>query len=177
MGEIKSTLDLVMEKTKNLTLSDEEKRAQKQQETASRIKGLLQKYQDGLLAENQLQIEYENLKKEADLPDDTPMIEEILGRLDPNQENQRLLEILETCCPVNPAVITGIIDDFRRAYHDAADKRMTQLKKDLARKYAISGSAVVPNLDADDQWRRTEGALRLRFEEKLSREKDKLVAG
>ena len=42
MGEIKSTLDLVMEKTKNLSLSDEERLGQKNKEIASRIRGLLQ---------------------------------------------------------------------------------------------------------------------------------------
>ncbi|UCD79988.1 MAG: hypothetical protein JSW26_00720 [Desulfobacterales bacterium] len=175
MGEIKSTLDLVMEKTKNLSLSDEEKRAQKQKETESRIKGLLQKYLDGLLAKNQLRIDYESLKKEFDLSDDASMIDEILRRLDPNQDNQLLLEILEECCRVNPAVISSIIDDFRRAYDEAAGERMTQLKEDLARKYAISGSAVVPNLDADEQWRRLEEHLRLRFEDLLNQAKGKLL--
>ena len=51
MGEIKSTLDLVMERTRNLTLSDEEKQAHKQMAIASRIKGLLQKMLDGMLTE------------------------------------------------------------------------------------------------------------------------------
>ena len=45
MAEIKSTLDLVMEKTRNLTLSSEEKQAQKQIEIGNRIKGLVQKFQ------------------------------------------------------------------------------------------------------------------------------------
>ena len=43
MGEIKSTLDLVLEKTKNLTLSSEEKEEQKQKEIEKRIKGMMQK--------------------------------------------------------------------------------------------------------------------------------------
>ena len=47
MGEIKSTLDLVLEKTKNLNLSSEEKQEQKQKEVENRIKGMMQKYQDG----------------------------------------------------------------------------------------------------------------------------------
>ena len=175
MGEIKSTLNLVMEKTKNLSLSDEEKRAQKQKETESRIKGLLQKYLDGLLAKNQLRIDYESLKKEFDLSGDTSMIDEILSRLDPNQDNQLMLEILEECCRVNSSAISTIIDDFRNAYHEAAGERMTQLKEDLARDYAISGSAVVPNLDADQQWRRTEGEMRLRFEDRLNQAKGQLV--
>ena len=167
MGEIKSTLDLVMEKTKNLSLSDEEKQAQKQKEVESRIRGLLQKYQDGWLDKNQLKIDYERLKKGSELSDDSAMINEIFSHLDYKRDNQLLLEILEECCRVNPAVISSIIHEFQRAYYETADKRMTELKENLARKYAVSGSAVVPNLDADDQWRRTEGRMRLRVEEKL----------
>ena len=63
MGEIKSTLDLVLEKTKNLTLSSEEKESQKQKEVENRIKGMVQKYQDGILSINQLIADYELLKK------------------------------------------------------------------------------------------------------------------
>jgi hypothetical protein len=174
MGEIKSTLDLVMEKTKNLSLSAEEKQAQKQKETESRLKGMLQKYHDGLLNEKQLISDYEALKKDSGLSDDTSMIDEILSRLDPNQDNQPLMKILERCCRVKPAAIETIIHDFRNAYQKAAGQRMARLKEDLAHKYAISGSAVVPNLEADEQWRRTDEDLRLHFEDKLSRAKDKL---
>jgi hypothetical protein len=46
MAEIKSTLDLVMEKTKNLNLSNAEKQDQKNKEMESRLRGLVQKYQD-----------------------------------------------------------------------------------------------------------------------------------
>ena len=57
MGEIKSTLDLVMEKTRHLTLSQEEKEEQKHIEVDKRLKGLLQKYQDNLLKKEQLEKE------------------------------------------------------------------------------------------------------------------------
>lgn len=46
MAEIKSTLDLVLERTKHLSQSSEEKQAQKQKDIANRLNGLLQKYQD-----------------------------------------------------------------------------------------------------------------------------------
>ena len=71
MAEIKSTLDLVMEKTRNLTLSSEEKQAQKQIDIGNRIKGLVQKFEDGLLTGNQLKRNYDSFKKDADLPDDS----------------------------------------------------------------------------------------------------------
>ena len=46
MGEIKSTLDLVMDKTRHLTLSDEEKQEQKEKEFRKKLKGPAQKFQD-----------------------------------------------------------------------------------------------------------------------------------
>jgi hypothetical protein len=173
MGEIKSTLDLVMEKTKNLTLNAEEKQAQKQKETESRIRGLLQKYQDGLLAKNQLKIDYESLKKDSGLSDDSIVINEIFSRLDPFGENQLLLELLEECCRLDVSAVKTIINDFQTDYHKAARERTAQLTEDLARNYAVSGSAVVPNLKADGQWRRTEEKLRLLFEDRLNHAKGK----
>jgi len=67
MGEIKSTLDLVLEKTKNLTLSSEEKEEQRQKEIENRIKGMMQKYQDGMLSKNQLTTDYEILKTDYNM--------------------------------------------------------------------------------------------------------------
>ena len=68
VAEIKSTLDLVMEKTRNLTLSSEEKQAQKQIDVENRIKGLVQKFEDGLLTGNQLKRNYDSLKKTPTCP-------------------------------------------------------------------------------------------------------------
>jgi hypothetical protein len=177
VGEIKSTLDLVMEKTKNLTLSPEEKQTQRQKEIESRLKGLVQKFQDGFLAKNQLKIDYESLKKDSELSDDTAMIKEIFSRLDPNRDNQLLLEILEECCRVNPAALETFINDCRNSCLKEAEQRKAQLKEELARTYAISGSAVVPNLEADAQWRREAQEMRRRFEEQLERQRDKLIVG
>ena len=58
MAEIKSTLDLVMEKTKNLSLSDEERQGQKNKEIESRICGLLQKFNDQALNIDNLRSEF-----------------------------------------------------------------------------------------------------------------------
>ncbi len=177
MGEIKSTLDLVMERTRNLTLSAEEKQAQKQIEIGNRIKGLMQKFQDGLLTQNQIKIDYESLKKDSNLSDDSLLVNEILTRLDPAQNTQILLEVLEEFCRLDTATIRSIINEYRDAYSQAAQKRTAQLKEDLAQKHSITGSAVVPNLDADEDWQREAQDLRKKFEDRLSQAKDQLTAG
>jgi hypothetical protein len=173
MGEIKSTLDLVMEKTRNMKLSDEEKRAQKQSEIASRIKGIMQKLQDGLISEDQFKIDYETLKKEVGRSDDGPLINEIFARLDPVEDTALLLNILEDCCGLETDSISSMIEDYRESYQQAARVRLVKIKERLAQKYLITGTAVVPNLDADEEWQRQLQDMRGHFEDRLRQVKAK----
>ena len=177
MGEIKSTLDLVLEKTKNLTLSSEEKESQKQKEIENRIKGLVQKYQDGILSINQLIADYELLKKEYTIPQNNSLIVEITQRIEPDQDNQSLLELLQECCTIDTTAIESIIENFRKQYIAASQSRIEQLKEDLAQRHNISGSAVLPNLDVDEQWRQKIGELRAGYEAQLNRVKANLIGG
>jgi hypothetical protein len=175
MGEIKSTLDLVLEKTKNLTLSSEEKEEQKQKEIENRIKGMLQKYEDGILTQNQLKIDYETLKKDFSMSKDDTLINEITGRLEPNRDNQPLLELMQECCGIELTAIETIIENFRKAYLLAEKNRMERVKEDFAQQYGISGSAVVPNLDADEQWRQETREMRAGFEDQINRVRAELT--
>ena len=177
MGEIKSTLDLVLEKTKNLTLSPEEKEAQEHNEIENRIKGMIQKYQDEILSKKQLITDYEMLKKDYDMSRNNTLIIEITKRIGPDQDNQALLELLQACCTIDTAAIETIIENFRKAYHKAAGNRMDRLKENLTQKYSISGSAVVPNLEADEQWRQEAREMRAGYEGQLNRVKDNLLGG
>ena len=175
MGEIKSTLDLVLEKTKHLTQSSGEKQAQIRKDVEIRIKGMLQKYQDGLLSLGQLQRDYEALKKEFNLPDNAILASYVINRLDPGLDNRALFEVLEHCCQLDYAGLLDVINEYQAEYHTAAQSRMEALKESLAQKYNISGSAVVPNLESDEQWHQDAQALNAAFEQKLNQEKDQLI--
>jgi hypothetical protein len=177
MGEIKSTLDLVLEKTKNLTLSSEEQEEQKQKEIENRIKGMMQKYQDGILSKNQLLTDFEMLKQDYNVPQNDSLINEITKRIEPDQDNQPLLEVLQECCAIDTAAIETIIENYRKAHLTASQNRMELLKEELAQQYNIAGSAVLPNLDADGQWQQEAGEMRAGYEDQLNREKDNLLGG
>ncbi|MGD8293868.1 MAG: hypothetical protein PVF37_19300 [Desulfobacterales bacterium] len=177
MGEIKSTLDLVLEKTKNLKLSSEEKQQQTQQEIENRIKGMMQKYEDGLYTKTELIAGYELLKKDYNLSTDDSLIIEITHRLELNRNNQSLFELLQECCTINTAAIETTIDDFQQTYHQASQNRLTQLKKDLAEQHAITGSAVLPNLDTDESWQQKFSEIRAAYENQLNRVRDGLIGG
>jgi hypothetical protein len=175
MGEIKSTLDLVLEKTKNLTLSSEEKETQKQKEIENRIKGMVQKYQDGILSKDQLTTDYELLKRDYNITQNNSLIVETTKRIEPDQNNQPLLELLQECCDIDTAAIETIIENFRTEYVTASQNRIERLREDLAQRYNISGSAVLPNLDVDEQWRQETRKLRAGYEYQLNRVKNNLI--
>ena len=174
MGEIKSTLDLVMEKTKHLSLSDEEKQNQKQIEVKKRINGLLQKYRDQVLSMEQLYTEYDRLKKELNLPDDTGLVNQIIDKIDLAADNRPLMALLNNLCESGTEGIEALLGEFQEELNSAASYRMLELREGLAQKHSIFGSAVVPNLQADDTWLEEADVLRTRFAEKLGAEKDKL---
>ena len=174
MGEIKSTLDIVMEKTKHLSLSNEERDNQKTAEIEKKIKGLLQKFQDQVLPKDRLTAEYEQLKKEYDLYDDSTFISEVFLRLDPDKDNQLLLALLTDMFEVNTKEIESVLNDYQDELNSAASYKMVELRENLAQKHFISGSAVVPNLEADEDWQADADELRSKFDTLLNEAKNKL---
>ena len=177
MGEIKSTLDLVMEKTRHLTLSQKEKEGQKQIEVNKRLKGLLQKYQDNLLREEHLGQELESLRKTFDLNVKEMLSHILLDGLKLGSNNISLLELLSTICGLEVSGLEELFHDFQNTIEIAAQKRIEEVKASLAKKRLISGSAVVPNLEIDSEWLAEVQGIKGKFDQILSREKDAMTAG
>ncbi len=175
MGEIKSTLDLVMEKTKHLSQSAEEKHAQRRKAIENRLRGILQKYQDKVISLEHLQRDYEELKAEFNLPDHTFLAGQVVDRLDPAGDNRALLEALEHCCNLDSIGLADIIKHYQADVQTAANSRMHALKENLAQNHNISGSAVVPNLETDEDWQIMAQELALAFDQKINQERIRLI--
>ena len=177
MGEIKSTLDLVLEKTMHLSLSSEEKQELAVEDIEKRIKGMMQKYQDGILTLDELQNEYRAIKTDENLAAARSLIKEIIGRLDLLKANEPWLEVLGKLCGSNTDDLQSVLNESLRIYRDAARKRSDELKRMLAADHSISGSAVVPNLEADMHWRQETREILSGYEDQLNRVKDNLLNG
>ena len=176
MGEIKSTLDLVMEKTKNLSLSDEERQGQKNKEIESRIRGLLQKFNDQALNIDNLRSEYQKLQKDYDLSANAPLIKEIYRQIELGKDNHAWFELLAQFKVADIEGITSVLYEFDEVIDAAARERSKILKDTLAEAHFISGPAVAPNLEADKAWQEQAGEIRAKFEPLLNQEKTKFLA-
>ena len=102
MGEIKSTLDIIMEKTKNLTLTPEEKEVLRREDWLKKTRGRIQKFLDGA-------IDLKRLKEETRTEERPPgaegvLKEELVGELNPQGDNESrfliLKELFDT--PIDP---------------------------------------------------------------------------
>ncbi|MEE4263463.1 MAG: hypothetical protein V2I56_12285 [Desulfobacteraceae bacterium] len=176
MAEIKSTLDLVMEKTRNLSLSSEERKEQKDKEIDNRIRGLLQKFIDQTLGIENFKSEYQKLQKDYDLSGNVPLIKTICDRIELGKDNQALFDLLAESKVSDFEGIKSILQKFQTASDAAARERSKILKEQLAQTHFISGSAVVPNLEKDDDWRKEAGEIRAKYGALLDKEKARLLA-
>lgn len=166
MAEIRSTMDIIMERAKKYSVTEEEKRDFKRRELEGKIKGFIQRYVDGLMAGERLEEEIADLREEEQEELDRLIRKEALDLVQPGRDNERLLEILSSVAGMDVGPIAGLLKDFDGRIENERAKREEVLRADLERK-GISGSAVVPNLEADEEWLRAKSEAEQRFQEKL----------
>jgi hypothetical protein len=172
MGEIKSTLDIIMDKTKNLTVTEEEKRVFKEQEMAGRVKGLVQRYTDGVITRQRLKEEVAGLERESGNKDmvGNLFLKEALGHMELGRDNEPFLGLLESSPGSNAEAVREILEDFADRLvreRDSHEERLKLWLKDLG----ISGSAVIPNLEADPEWKQRLEELEREMKRRLGRMK------
>jgi hypothetical protein len=174
MGEIKSTLDIVMEKTKDLSLTEDEKKAQRTIEIKKLLKGLVQKFKDRTIKLHALKEALESLEKTHNLSDKRLLVKEVLEAIDLAQDNTQLFVLLKDICGENTDDFEALLEKYEAKIISAKDRRKQEIKRDLFVTYAIEGSAVVPNLEADALWTETSKDIDGTYRKKLSREKARL---
>lgn len=151
MGEIKSTLDLVMEKTKHMTLSEDERIEQKRHESLKKIQGWLQQYSDQLKTVEDFKLEWDRMKTGDSALSDRLICREILKKITLGKDNDKWLALLENICDIYAGKIVAILSGYDASANAMADEMKRNLAEALAKK-GISGTAVVPNLDAHTGW-------------------------
>lgn len=176
MSEIKSTLDLVMERTKNLTLSEAEKEEQRKIDLKKRLTGLVQKYQDQTIKPTELFKHLNELKNTFGHGVEKRMAGEILGRIDVETDNDRYLTLLTDYFGLEISTFKMIQAEFKQTLQTGKTDRIDILKSRLSDHYGISGTAVIPNIETDPGWQQERDAITERFRIQIEIEKKRLIS-
>jgi len=166
VGEIKSTLDLVLEKTRNLTLSEEEKRDLARDELDKKIRGIAGKYLDNLLPSNRIREELESIEtNQPGLPYKL-FTKHLLARVDLDADISAILSALKEVVGFDRAALDALQKEYKAEKETARRSFAEETLSELKQK-GVSGSAVVPNLDGIPEWVRFQGELSERYREKI----------
>ncbi len=159
MGKIRSTLDIVLERTKDLTITDEQKAGLRSQEWTQKARGLFQRFRSGAMGADDLRAELARGK--AEYPELEGILkQEFVQALDPAEDYRVIVGGLKDVLGLDPTPYIERLEGFAEVLAGHERAACERLLSDL-RKRGISGSGVLPNLEADQTWQDFKAGLRV----------------
>ena len=155
MAEIKSTLDIIMEKTRHLVLSPEERRQAERDEELRKVPGYVQKFLDDVWNLDELLRSVANLPEEYRPEVQQELVRGLVRQLDFQSRGRRCLEALERLVDSEGQEKLRACQELMDRYEIAHQQVVTSdTERSLARLAAqgISGSAVLVRGEKDHQW-------------------------
>ena len=92
MAEIKSTLELALERTKKFTISEKEKEEIKKKKISEKATSLFHRYRDGHLPLNEVQKEIERMDEKTAAAVKENLLSQWIDALSLNEDAERLLK-------------------------------------------------------------------------------------
>ena len=167
MAEIKSTLDLVMERTRHLTMSTEERAGQRKKDFEKKLNGLLQQYEDKVLDLDELMERISALQANLHLDDDLSVASAVVQRIQPGMDNAHWLALIKRFAPGVVTQLEEVLADNQERVAALVRKGEQDHVEHLAREHDIQGSAVVPNLNKDAPIQKKLSALKIETRERI----------
>jgi hypothetical protein len=159
MGEIKSTLELAMERTKNLVMTPEERQEMARREDETRVRAAVRKLLDGELRPAELAEQVAHLQRDRpEFSGRDAAYRSIAKALVPGENEGITLEALQ-------ALGFPRFDDLEKLVRETiaeADQLDAEASERLLGNLAaggIRGSAVVPNPETDFVWQQERTVL------------------
>jgi hypothetical protein len=177
VGEIKSTLELAMERTKKFTISEKEKEEIKQKEILQKATSLFHRYLEGHLPLNEILKEIERLEKKAATMVKEFLLSQWINALSLEDDDERVLKGIESLKQRSINEIRENLYHLLSQYQGEKERGIEKVKGQLAealRKEGIYGSAVDPRLEGSELWKKENEKLDHSYRIKLEEIKEQL---
>jgi hypothetical protein len=163
MAEIKSTLDLVLEKTKHLTLTAEEKAEMQLQDFFKKVPGYVTQILDLSLMPEQLLEKTKALPQELRGRSRKEITRQLSLAVDLSAATDPLIAALELLVESDLLDLLAEVISCRSRYSQARDDAWQQAQDSILGGLAaagIRGSAVVAKLEGESSWEAEDSELR-----------------
>lgn len=176
MGEIKSAIELAMEKTKDFHLSREEMNQLKEEELHAKARSLVNRF---------LEVDFHLKEVEKELsklpPGERTQVETLMGRylaeaIQLDRDNELIFQGIDAFREENQS-LKRQIQQLIRDYQERKEKAYAETEKNLLaqwKKQGISGSAVQAKVEGSPAWEKALSGFKPAFEEQLRALQEKL---
>jgi hypothetical protein len=157
MAEIKSTLELAMERTKKIRISEREREEIKQKEIEQKVNALSHRYMEGHLLLNEILREMEKMDEKTQTLVKEALVSQWIDAVSLKDEDERLLRGIESLKDRSAEALKEkhhqLLSQYRKEKEKLKEKVRVQLSEALKRE-GIYGSAVEVNIEASPLWKK-----------------------
>jgi len=177
VGEIKSTLELAMERTKKFAISEKEKEEMKQKEILQKATTLFHRYREGHLPLNEILKEIGRMEKKTATAVKESLLSQWIDALSLDDDDERIFKGIES--------LKGrSMDEVKQKFHSLLSQYLSEKEKvkeevkvqftEALRKDSIYGSAVEPKIEGGELWKKEIEKLDHSYGVKLEEIKEQL---
>jgi hypothetical protein len=177
VGEIKSTLELAMERTRKFAISEKEKEEMKQKEVLQKATGLFHRYREGYLSLNDILKQIGKMEKKTASTVKEFLLSQWIDALSLDDGEERILKGIESLGQRNIEEVKQTFHHLVSQYQEEKEKVKEKVKaqrREVLREDGITGSAVEPNLEGSELWKKEEEKLDQSYRTKLEEIKEQL---
>jgi hypothetical protein len=177
MGEIKSTLELAMERTKKLAISEKEKEEMKRREVFQKATSLFHRYCEGYLSLNDILKQIEKMEKKTATTVKEFLLSQWIDALSLDDGEERILKGIESLEQRNIHEVKQKFHHLLSQYQGEKEKVKEKVKAqwiEVLRNDGIWGSAVEPKLEGGELWKKENEKLDHSYKMKLEEIKEQL---
>ena len=175
MSEIKSAIELAMERTRNLVMDDEEKRQASVRDREQKMTALLRRFMENMIDERRFLNEYELIAGDPGLK--VPVIMDALAEgIETYGGDQRLFRVMHITCEDALGDEIGILEKRLKDEIEGQEVRVRLKVEKRLQAMGVSGSAVEPNIVGWDEWKEAVDQGKHIFKEQVAVWKERFKA-
>ncbi len=177
MAEIKSTLELALERTKKIIISDEERKEIKQKEILEKVSSLSHRYREGTSPLHEILKEIEKMDEKIRPWVVDTLLTQWIKALSLTPEGERLIKGIESLKRRGLEKMKERFDDLLYHYQEAREEMKKRVKvqlMEILKKEHISGSAVDPKVEGNEIYKEESERLDQTYMGKLEELKKEL---
>lgn len=177
MAEIKSTLELALERTKKIAISEKERQEIKQKEILEKVSALSHRYREGTSPLHEILKEIKKMDEKIRPLVVETLLNQWMEALSLNDEGERLIKGIESLNQRNLDEMKQRFDALLSPYREETEemkKRVRIQLIEILRNDHISGSAVEPKLEGSEFYKKESEKLNQTYRVKLEEFKERL---